>query len=135
MASHVDRAAARLAARLLVDTCTIHRPDETGALNPTTLAITDTGTQIFEGACFVNFRPGEASGEFVTVEALGRSDQKVRVRLPLSCPQLLHGDEITVTDSDNEQLQGLVLEVLDDSTGSYAVSKIVRARIRKRIGR
>lgn len=133
MARHINRAAARLAANLLVDTCTIHRPDATGSLNPTTLAITDAGTQVFEGCCFVNFRPGDSDGQYVTVEALGRSDQKVRVRLPLDCPALLNGDEITITDSDNAQLLGMVLEVLDDSTGSYAVSKIVRCRIRKRI--
>lgn len=133
MARHIDRAAARLAARLLVDTCVITRPDETGTLNPTTLVITDTGTQVFEGACFVNFRPGDTDGQYVTVEALGRSDQKVRVRLPLTCPLLLSGDEIEVTVSDNSQLQGLILEVVDDSTGSYAVSKIVRARIKKRV--
>ena len=133
MARHIDRAAARLAARLLVDTCTIHRPDNTGSLDPVTLAIVDTGTQVYEGACFVNFRPGDGSGEYVTVEALGRSDVKTRVRLGLDCPALLPGDIITVTDSDNDQLTGAELEVLDDSTGTYAVSKIVRARLRKRV--
>lgn len=133
MAAHIDAAAEHLAEILLVDTCTIHRPDETGALNPTTLVITDGGTQLWEGCCFVNFRPSDSAGEFVTIEALGRSDQKVRVRLPLTCPALLSGDEITITDSDNDQLEGVVLEVLDDSTGTYAVSKIVRARIKKRV--
>ena len=133
MATHVNRAAAHLAARLLVDTCTIRRPDTSGALDPVTLKVADTGTQIWEGACFVNYRPSESAGEYVTVEALGRSDVKVRVRLPLTCPALDAGDVITITDSDNDQLTDIELEVLDDSTGSYAVSKIVRCRARKRV--
>ena len=132
VARHITNAQEHLAAKLLVDTCTIHRPDATGALNPTTLALVDGGAQLWEGKCFVNFRPGDSAGEYVTIEALGRSDQRVRVRLPLACPALDRGDLITVTESDNAQLLSVELEVLDDSTGSYAVSKIVRCRMRKR---
>ena len=130
---HIDRAAERLARLLLVDVCTIHRPDDDGTLNPVTLSLTDSGTQVFEGACFVNFRPGDAGADFVTIEALGRTDTKTRVRLPLTCPTLLYGDLITIDESDNDQLAGAELEVLDDSTGTYAVSKIVRCRFRGRI--
>lgn len=130
---HIDRAAEHLARILLVDTCTITRPDDSGALNATTLKLEAGADTIFEGKCFVNFRPGDSAGEYVTIESLGRSDVKTRVRLPLDCPALIYGDLITIDNSDNDQLTGTELEVLDDSTGSYAVSKIVRCRFRDRI--
>lgn len=131
---HVRRAQERLAASLLVDTCEIRRPDRPGVMDPTTLIIDDVAPLIWEGACYVNADPGDAA-KFVSIEALGRIETKVRVRLPLTCPTLRYGDEITIATSDNPALVGVILDVLDDDDGTYSVSKIVRCRRRERIDR
>jgi hypothetical protein len=130
---HVDRAQARIISALLVDTCTILRRS-LGDLDPITLAYGNDATTIWSGPCFVNARPDE-SGEFVTIEALGRLEQRVKVRLPIACPDLIHGDEITVTGSDNPTLIGETFDVIDDTGGTFVVTKIVRTRRRERIDR
>jgi hypothetical protein len=133
MAGHISRAAAEVARRILVDTCAITRPGPDGAINPTTLAYGDP-TEVWTGACFVNERPNTstAGAQFVSLEGIGRTDVATRVRLPLECPQLEAGDLIRVTASASAGLVDAELEVISDTVGTFAVTKIVHARWRRR---
>lgn len=133
MAGHITRAAEAVARSLLVDTCAVTRPATPGVMDAVTLQYDDVPVEVWTGPCFVNDRPGSPrSPEWVNLEALGRTDTAVRVRLPLTCPQLQAGDVITVTASASTVLVGATLDVVSDTVGSYAVTKIVHARWRQR---
>jgi hypothetical protein len=98
--------------------CTISRPgDGNGSYDPTTgRATPPVHTGVYAGPCRIQpqtFRPVEhAIGE------RPRTVHRYQLVVPLSCPQVLVGDRVDITEATDPLLVGTAARVLDFPVGS-----------------
>jgi hypothetical protein len=122
-ASCLTVAGRRAAAALMVDACTISRPDAEGALNETTGQRTPSaGAQVYAGSCRVKV---QATADRV-VEAAERpvSLRTYDVSVPITVTDVHVDDVLRITASVLDQaLVGLRLRVVDVAKGTHLTAR------------
>jgi hypothetical protein len=107
------------AAALMVDACTIARPTGESTSGG---VVTQTTTQIYSGKCRIQER--DSAGGGLTVGEAYRIVRRLELQIPVSAPQLLEGDRVTVTASAlDPQMVGKTYAVRDTLAKTHATCR------------
>jgi len=122
---HIDAAAERLEARVLIDTVCIHNGDPgVVTFDPDTLEMIESVAAPYWTGPALIVKQGPRV-DTIEAQGLAWSEQPVRIRIPFSAPDIAPDDVVTVVTSRDVQLNGQQFKVLDAHAATFAVSRHV----------
>ncbi|MGZ4638674.1 MAG: DUF6093 family protein [Actinomycetes bacterium] len=121
-ATSATLAGRKAAERLMVDTCTVLRPGDRGAYDPTTLTYASNPTPLYDGKCRV--KPTNTADRVVEFGGEPVSLFPYVVSLPIGDLVVHVDDVVTVTASAlDPALVGLKLRVRDIASGTHLTAR------------